>query len=177
MGEITATTIAENRCAPKGSEAIRLYGYNGVEGLTLGQLVAAFSIRRAAVLERQGVTVMNRMVGNTDILDELTGLGKEVLASGESSAERRAELRAKLAERLAACGADVSSLPDDLDSYENRMTAFAAVKTKLDEYNSAVDRLAIELETCTSRRDTVYMISTTIVKHYMSGCMSQAAAF
>ena len=47
---IYVETIATNRYAPQGSEAIKLFS-NGLEGgsqLTLGQLVIAVSIRSAA---------------------------------------------------------------------------------------------------------------------------------
>ena len=68
---ISIETIAVNRYAPRGSEAVNLYS-NGLEGddhLTIGQLVIAVAMRSAAAYEAQSVTKMNSMAAGTAVLD------------------------------------------------------------------------------------------------------------
>ena len=68
---ISVETIAVNRYAPRGSEAVNLYS-NGLEGgdhLTIGQLVIAVAMRSAAAYEAQSVTKMNTMAAGTAVLD------------------------------------------------------------------------------------------------------------
>ena len=177
MSEISATTVAVNRYAPEGSEAVQLYNYNGAEGLTLGQLCAAFSLRRAALLENQSVGIMNRIVAGSDRLDMLSDYAQRAVKADALDAGARASLYDEIKAYLGGIGTDTSTLPANLDGYENRMSMFTAIKTKLDEGTSTVDRLAISLETAVTRRDTVYAMSTTIVKHYTASCLSQARVF
>lgn len=177
MSEISATTIAVNRYAPEGSEAVQLYNYNGAEGLTLGQLCAAFSLRRAALLENQSVGFMNRIVADSGRLDVLSDYAQRAVKADALDAAERASLYDEIKTYLGGLGTDTSTVPNNLDSYDNRMSMFSLIKAKLDEGTASVDRLSISLETAVTRRDTVYTMSTTIVKHYTASCLSQARVF
>jgi len=72
---IAIETIAANRYAPSGSEAINLYstGAEGGSGLTLGQLAIAVCLTAAAAYEGQSVVKMNTMTAGSVKLDAAAG--------------------------------------------------------------------------------------------------------
>lgn len=171
MSEIYAERIATNRYAPEGANAISLFGYNGVEGLTLGQLVNAVSIRRAAHHEQQSVVIMNELMVHNTRLSNLSAITDRILsATGEWSAGDRDYLIKEL-------GCDPKNLPERLDSYAKRMEAFEIARTKMTELNGTVDRIAIKLQSTISRRDSVYSLATMTVQHLGKSEMSVAGAF
>ncbi len=166
---ITATTIALNRYAPEGCEKIELYSYNGVDELTFAQLMMAFSFKRAALLEHESVTLMNRITTNADMLETLSQYGKDIMLGADCT--NWPEIKKYLKEK---CGV-TADLPATVAAYNDMMNAFEALKTKLEDYATVSDRLAISLQTCVSRRDTIYNLSTQTILHYASAMNSTAA--
>ena len=77
---LTIEQIATNRYAPAGADAISLYGTELADGLTLGQLVIAVSMRSAAEYEAQGVVKMNRMAGGSEKLEKMAAFMEDIAA-------------------------------------------------------------------------------------------------
>ena len=77
---IQATQIATNRYAPAGADAIRLYGSDLAQGLTLTQLVQQVCLRSAAAQEAQSVIKMNMMAAGSQTLDEAAGWLEKIIA-------------------------------------------------------------------------------------------------
>ena len=171
MSEVQMETIAVTRYAPKGANAIRLYDYNGAEGLTMAQLIAAWAFRRSAVIESRTVVVLNRMNQQRDLLQTLVEAGDAVLAQDNGLWTSR--WRGYLLSR----GCESSSLPANITSFDDMMTAFDAVKQKLTEANSAMDRLSIQLQAAVTRRDTVLQMSTKQILNYGQSCMKIAGNY
>jgi len=169
MSEITGTVVALNRYAVGDAQAVLLYNYNGAEDLTMGQLIAAFSIHRAAVCEARSVAVMNRTNAMDDQIEFLAQAIEDILAQRDW-----AKLRAELLKKTKI---SADALPTSIEKYNNMMKAVSAVKDELVRDNSSLDKAMIELESVISARDVVMDLSTTMIKHYGDGCMSLAANY
>lgn len=163
---ITAETIAINRYAPDGSEKIELYSYNGADSLTFAQLWMAFSFKRAALLEHESVTIMNRITSSSDRLETLSAYAKDVLKGPECPNWN--EIKNYL---QGSCGV-TTALPTSVSAYKDMMDAYEVIKSKLEEYTTVADKLVINLQTCVSRRDTIYNLSTQAIAHYCSAMNS-----
>lgn len=170
MAEIYAEAIGANRYAPESCANIELYGYNGAERLTVGQLVNAVVVRRCALIERHSVLEMNMIATDSGRIERLGALASDILASSANWASIRSEL-------IADFGVEDSSLPDVISSYNKRMQAFEAVKQKIEACNSSVDRTVIELQTAVSRRDAMYNMATTICSHLGKSEQNTASAY
>ena len=156
---ISTVEIATNRYAPSGSEAINLYstGFEGGSNLTLGQLVIAVSIRSAAAYEAQSVVKMNEMSSDSLVLDDAAEWMTKVADGTADWAQAKAFWTGKL-------GIDANTLPDNLNSYDKRMTVVTAMKTKIDAMVQQQQQDMIDLQTLVNRRDVAYSASSNIVR-------------
>ena len=160
MGDfIAATSVATNRYAPAGADAINLYSTGAESGsrLTLGQLAIAVSVRAAAAYEAESVIKMNTMTGGSSKLDQAAEW-LEKIAGGT------AEWPTAKAFATGTLGIDASALPNDLDSYDKRMQAASAFKTKMDALAQTQQQEMIDLQTLVNRRDVAYSTSSNIVR-------------
>ena len=156
---ISTVEIATNRYAPSGSEAINLYstGFEGGSNLTLGQLVIAVSIRSAAAYEAQSVVKMNAMSSDSLVLDDAADWMATVADGTADWAQAKAFCTGKLE-------IDANTLPDNLNSYDKRMTVVTAMKAKIDAMVQQQQQDMIDLQTLVNRRDVAYSASSNIVR-------------
>lgn len=167
---IETTPIATNRYAPSGAEAISLYANGEAAGLTLAQLAISVCLRSAAAQEAQSVVKMNKMTAGSEQLEK----GSEYLASIAAGTADWTEAKAYL---TGALGIESSALPDDLTTYDRRMTAVAALKAKLDALVQTQQREMIDLQTLVNRRDVAYSTSSNVVKAFGTSMEADAANF
>lgn len=167
MSEISATSIATMRYAPAESSRVELYNYNGAEELTLGQLVIALCVRAGAVFERDAVVQLNVMNMGVANIEELSDWGDAVLAGTADWTN----IRKRLIEKYKVLD---SSLPADIASYNDNMSAMEQITQCISDQNSSVDRVAIEIETAINRRDTQYQLATETITHYGGSAMNTA---
>ena len=156
---ITSETIAVNRYAPQGSEAINLYS-NGLEGgshLTIGQLVIAVAMRSAAAYEAQSVTKMNSMTADSDVLEQAAKYMDEIV----NGTDNWSEIKQFLIDKL---GVDEDDLPDNVDTYKKRMEAIDAMKAKVDQLTQNQQTDMIDMQSLVNRRDTAYSASSNMVR-------------
>ena len=168
---ITIETIAINRNAPTGSEAINLYS-NGLEGgdhLTIGQLAIAVSMRAAAEYEAQSVLKMNRMTNGSEKLSTCSRYMEEV-ADGTA---KWAEVKAYLTNVLGI----TEGLPDGIDTYAKRMTVVALIKAKVDAMTQVQQEEMIDLQTLVNRRDVACSTSTNMIRTLGASMSKDAANF
>ena len=168
---ISVETIAINRNAPAGSEAINLYS-NGLEGgdhLTIGQLAIAVSMRAAAEYEAQSVIKMNRMTSGSEKLS-LCGQYMQEVSDGTANWQA---VKAYLTDVIGI----KDGLPDDIDSYAKRMTAVAQIKAKVDAMTQVQQEEMIDLQTLVNRRDVAFSASSNIVRAFGSSMNTGAANF
>ena len=165
MSEISASAIGTLRYAPEGAATIRAYNYNGVEGLTLAQLIMAFSFRRAAQTEQACVNAMNQLALGADRLLDLSDAAQFVLADGQKKFgrwEKWSDVRAFLVK----VGVDEKNLPKSIGGstpHKEIMAVYELIRTKLTECAASNDTLAIELQTSVNRRDVVYNTATSTI--------------
>ena len=171
---IEIDTIAVNRYAPEGSNAINLYS-TGAEGggdLTIGQLAIAVSIRSAAAYESQSVLKMNTVTRGAQTLSE-AATWLERVADG-SAASQWSEAKAFAVNEL---GVEASGLPGDIATYARRMQAAAAMKSKMETLTQAQQQDMIDLQTLVNRRDVAYSTSSNIVRSLGTSTYKDAGNF
>jgi hypothetical protein len=171
---IEVNTIAANRYAPVGSEAINMYGYDLASNLTLTQLIQAVCIRTAAAYEAQSVIKMNKMTAGSQTLDEAAGWLKAVTEGTSDWRSARTFCINKL-------GIPASSLPDENDSeitsYNKRMQVAAAMQDKMNNLTQSQQEEMIDLQTMVNRRDVAFSTSSGIVRTMGQSQMQDAANF
>lgn len=191
MTEIFTDRIGTNRYAPAGSDAVNLYrtGEFG-EQFTLGQLIAAVSIRSAAALEARAVIDLNRLSVSTEYA---TALSNAVQMLTNDSDDENAVTwsmavtlpegyRTKSAQFAAEntlknffvyeCGIDAAKLPADLKTLKNRLDAYAQVKDVMENVTRTSQMQQIEVQTSISRRDVALASSANVIK-----ALGQSAMF
>lgn len=190
MAAIERISIGENRWGAGEAADVRLYAVNGATDLTLAQLCAAVSLRLAGVLEHRGVQKMNDMTAQNAMMSAMAGVVEQVVTPGvklDDAAKLPADYAPRSATFAAAptvknfmlfeCAIPANDVPADLDSYERRMNAYKALKTKLDSATSTSQEIAIALRTCLSRRDVAYSTASGIVNKYQATSMDFAVNF
>lgn len=170
MTAITQTQISINRYAPADVASVNLYNYNGAEGLTLGQLISAVCIARGAELERGTVTLMNSVASTTGRLRTLADYANEVVAGTSNWAAIRGFC-------ISQCGIAADSLPTAVEGYNDRMLAFNAMRTKMDDLTSVAQQTALDLQSTINRRDVVFGTATNTLLALTKSMMAEAAAF
>ncbi len=170
---IAIETIAENRYAPSGAEAINLYATGRVGGshLTLGQLVIAVSMRSAAEYEAQSVLKMNRMAGGSNKLEKVAEFMEQIAST---------DIEVDWPTVKAYCQRELGiseELPDTLDTYAKRMAAITALRLKASALTQQQQTDMIDLQTLVNRRDVAFSASSNIVRALGSSQNGNAVNF
>jgi hypothetical protein len=138
--------------------------------LTLGQLVQAVCIRTAAALEAQSVNKMNTMTAGSVKLDDAAGWLTKIVQGTADWPAARAFLTGTM-------GVDQSALPADLTSYDRRMQAANALKSKMETLTQSQQEEMIDLQTLVNRRDVAFSTSSNIVRALGTSTMDNAQNF
>lgn len=156
---IQIETIATNRYAPSGADAINLYsnGLEGGSGLTLGQLAISVCMNAAVAYEGQSVLKMNAMTSGSGKLSEAAGWLVKVANGSANWAQAKAFCTSTL-------GIAESELPADLSSYDRRMQATVAMKARMDALTQSQQEAMIDLQTMVNRRDVAFTTSSNIIR-------------
>lgn len=169
MSEILIESLGASRYAPVN---INAYQYNGLKGLTFGQLIMAVCCRRAAAIEAQSVIKMNTMNASNQQLTDLSAAAERIFTANGPVSQTDEKLFKNL------CGLTDDDLKDikDLGSYDKRTALFGKVKPKLDSLTTLSQEQAVELQSLISRRDVTYNTSASTVKTLMQSALGMAAA-
>ncbi len=174
MATIEIETIRLNPNAPSGSDAVNMYSVNGSEPLTLAQLVAAVCFRRAAALEARSVLQMNKLQSNTGLLDTMANVVKQMIEENASYSTRarfaegyrpkKVSTTATIYQFLTQeCGIDASAIPSSLTSTTDRLSAYDALRRKMDAVNTQSQQQTIDLQASVNWRDVTYNMSSGIL--------------
>ena len=163
MSEIMIEQLGVSRYAPVD---INAYQYNGLKGLSFGQLIISVCCRRAAAIEQQSVLKMNEMTATTDLLKETSAVAERVFTASSVSAADKTFMVTKL---------EIAEADIDISSYDKRTALFAKIKPKLDQAASQSQQQAIDLQSLVSRRDVTYNASAATVRTLMQSALGMAA--
>jgi hypothetical protein len=72
---------------------------------------------------------------------------------------------------------EANALPSAIDTYAKRMTAVAAMKTKIDTMTQRQQQDMIDLQTLVNRRDVAYSASSNIVRAICNSQSSNSVNF
>ena len=176
MSEIYVEQIGTSRYAPV---AVNAYQYNGLEGLSFGQLIMAVCCRRAAAIESQSVLKMNELTATTAWLEAVSSVAQQIFTATSLAASgyvcRKAARAPTLRDFLQnECGVDAAYLT--IGSADARTALFSQIKTLMDNAASQSQQQTIDLQSLVSRRDVTYNTSAATVKAIMQSALAMAAA-
>jgi len=172
---IQIETIGTNRYAPAEASDIVLYAFNGVEDLTLAQLVMAVCIRQAALIERQSVVKMNEINESASWLSALALAGDRVCTAGSLDASldltssgyvpRDGNLRTTLRRFLVdEARVDAAALPATIQAADDKVKVFSMIENLISNASTTNQEQMIDLQSLLSRRDSTYNMSASCVK-------------
>ena len=156
------------------ARAYTVDGVNNVDGtpreLSIGQLVMAICLQRAASLEAGIITLMEEMNSTSVKLELMTQIEADILDGGANMANintshvtyegRDYDFRAFLVNVVRM---DAASVPSDFVSATDS-DFITALEAKMDEMNSFSQQKMIELQSQTSKRDQAYDMISNVLK-------------
>ena len=195
---IYSVAIGTNRNAPAECSDINMYRTSADgENLSLGQLVAAVSIRTAAALEARSVLNLNRLADKTEFSKALSNAIQQLTATtgpdGKDAVVKWTD-PVKLPEGyhpisddfakkntlwnffVCECKVEQQKLPKDLDTLKNRLAAFAIVRPAVENVLRFSQMQQIEADTAVKRRDTALQTAGNVIKQLSGSMLGQAAA-
>ena len=163
-------TIAVNRYAPQGADAISLYSNGSAEGLTLAQLAISVCLQAASAYEGQSVVKMNVLTRGAVKLDGAAQWMEKIANGSADWSQAKAYITSEL-------GVSDAALPDAINTYDKRMAAVKAVKEKIDALTQQQQRDMIDMQTLVNRRDVAYSTSSNVVRTLGASQEADAANF
>ena len=163
-------TIAVNRYAPQGADAISLYSNGSAEGLTLAQLAISVCLQAASAYEGQSVVKMNILTKGAVKLDGAAQWMEKIANGSADWSQAKAYITSEL-------GISDAALPDAINTYAKRMAAVKAVKEKIDALTQQQQRDMIDMQTLVNRRDVAYSTSSNVVRTLGASQEADAANF
>jgi len=175
---ISFEQIGTNRYAPEGANAIVLFSFNGVDGLTLAQLVMAVCIRQACLVEDQSVLKMNQVNSSAAYLDVLAQVGSYVMAHSSLDATLDLTKTSYIPRHLdeigmkptyrdfiaVEVGIGYDALPENVRDINDKTLVFDFLESDMSKYSTDNEEQMIDLQSYLSRRDSTYNASSSIVK-------------
>ena len=156
------------------ARAYTVEGVNNVDGtpreLSIGQLVMAICLQRAAALEAQIIELMEEMNRTSEQLELMTQIETDILDGGAnmdnastSSVTYNGTTYTFYNFLVNVMGMSSSEVPTGFVSASN--TDFiTALESKMDEMNSFSQQKMIELQSQTSKRDQAYDMISNVLK-------------
>jgi hypothetical protein len=163
-------TIAVNRYAPQGADAISLYSNGSAEDLTLAQLAISVCLQAASAYEGQSVVKMNILTRGAVKLDGAAQWMEKIANGSADWTQAKAYITSEL-------GISDAALPDAINTYDKRMAAVKAVKEKIDALTQQQQRDMIDMQTLVNRRDVAYSTSSNVVRTLGASQEADAANF
>ncbi len=185
MATIETIQIAVNGNAPQGADAINLYQMNNSGPLTLAQLVAAVCFYRAAILERRSTLQMNRLTQTTGLLNSMSNVLNQVFQENaqygttarlaEGYTPRRVPVGCSIETFLKQeCQIEAQSLPGSLGDATSRLTAFDAIRRRMDTLNTQSQQETIDMQSTVNWRDVTYNLSSGTISRYATTGLNMA---
>ena len=149
--------IGVNRNAQPSSSAVVLYSNSLADNLTLGQLIISVCLRTAMAYEAMSTVKMNAITGSASLIESATDWINRILDGTASWTRAKAFLTGSL-------GLSAAELPENLKTYDNRLTAASAATNRIGSLMQSQQQDMVALQSYVSRRDTAFSSSTNIVR-------------
>ena len=182
MSEILVEHIGTSRYAPVDLDT---YQYNGLEGLSFGQLVMAVCCRRAAAIENQSVVKMNELTASTAWLEAVSAAAQQIFSASSLSDPvdlgtsgykcRKATSQTPTLKEFLQDECGVAETYLDISTANARTALFGQLKTTMDSASSQSQQQTIALQSLVSRRDVTYNASAATVRTLGQSSLSMAA--
>lgn len=137
--------------------------------LSIGQLVMAICLQRAADLESQVVALMETMNKTSEQLSLMTDIEKQTLAATSASPYNLSTSTVTYDGQSMTCKAFLQSddvgmtdVPDSVDASSSDF--ITALESKMDSKNSFSQQTMIQLQSLTNKRDQSYDMISNILK-------------
>lgn len=150
------------------ARAYTVDGVNNVDGtprqLSIGQLVMAICLKRAAALEAQIVGLMETMNLTSRQLEIMTQIEEEILAGTVNLTSKSVNYNGTnyTYKKFLTDVMGISGVPDSASSTSSDF--ITALESKMDEKNSFSQQTMIELQSQTSKRDQAYDMISNVLK-------------
>ena len=169
---------------PLTANVYTLEGVNEVDGtprkMSIGQLVMAICLQRAAALEEQVVQLMDSINQNTMLLNGLTEVETQLVAVGtggeinmrttfsyDGANVSYYDFLTKTEENGGAGITGLPSLPDNGKwGYNAVQQAITAIEDKMDSLNTISQDTLIQLQSLTTKRDQTYDLVSNVLKSF-----------
>ena len=185
---VQAEKIGVNAYAPQGANAIYLYDFDGVGGLTLPQLMMAMCIRRAAIIEEQSVLKMNEINASAAWLQVLALVGESVLSRSSLTSKLDLSKTDYVPTNVPTVttywdflvyevGLDKASVPTRFSTTDQRTALYRQLTDKMSAASTTNQEQVIDLQSLVSRRDSTFNASAATVKRFGTTMNSVASNF
>lgn len=132
--------------------------------LSIGQLVMALCLQRAADLESQVVSLMDTMNQVSEQLTIMTDIEKQALSGGINLKDGTTTYNGQSVtyQKFLTDVMGMSNVPDSADASSTDF--ITQLESKMDEKNSFSQQTMIQLQSLTNKRDQSYDMVSNIVK-------------
>ena len=150
------------------ARAYTIDGVNNIDGspreLSIGQLVMAICLQRAAELEAAILEKMDVMEGTSAMLEILTNIETEILEGNVNMDSSSVTYKGNTYtyKRFLADIVGIANVPDSANADSEEF--ISAIESKMDEKNSFSQQTMIELQSLTSKRDQSYDMVSNVLK-------------
>ena len=134
--------------------------------LSVGQLVMAICLQRAAELESDIVKKMNSLENTTEILECMTEIETNVLEGELDLATKKIRYQGTEYTYLVFLTdfADMTDIPADTEVSKDSTEFLTSLESAMDSKNSFSQRTMIELQSQTTKRDQTYDMISNVLK-------------
>ncbi len=133
--------------------------------LSIGQLVMALCLNRAALLEGRIIEKMRSMEDTSDQLALMTEIETAILDSNVNMSSKKVTYRGQeyTYYRFLTDVMEVENVPSGTANADSK-ELLTAIESKMDEKNSFSQQTMIELQSLTSKRDQSYDMVSNVLK-------------
>ena len=185
---VQAEKIGVNAYAPQGANAIYLYDFDGVGGLTLPQLMMAVCIRRSAIIEEQSVLKMNEINASAAWLQVLAMVGENILSRSSLTAKLDLSKTDYVPTKVPTVttyrdflalevGLGYEAVPSRLSTTNERTALYRKLTDTMSSASTTNQEQMIDLQSLVSRRDSTFNASAATVKRFGTTMNSVASNF
>ncbi|MBO4287647.1 MAG: hypothetical protein J5985_05725 [Kiritimatiellae bacterium] len=137
--------------------------------MSIGQLVMAICLQRAAGLEEQIIDLMEDMNENTVLLEDLTDIEQMIVDSGDSFNSAQTYVTKSGRTTTYAVFLQEAGVTTEAAGTWNAATiesVVSSIEDKMDSLNTISQEFLIQLQSLTAKRDQTYDLVSNILKSF-----------